>query len=216
MDRYITELVGTFFLVCTIGLSVNAGNAMAPIAIGLALTALVYMGGHVSGAHYNPAVTLGFLLAGGVDRRDVAPYVAAQVFGAWVAATTVQFISAESFAPAPSPGYSLAHVLLAESLFTFLLMLVILNVAMARTTRGNAFYGIAIGSTVTAGIFTVGDVSGAAFNPAVGLGPMMVDTMMGDGSLSNAWIYVVGPLAGAAAAVPVFRLQEAAGEPASE
>mgnify|MGYP003342168749 FL=1 len=100
MDRYITELVGTFFLVLTIGMSATASHDMAPIAIGLGLTALVYLGGHVSGAHYNPAVTVGFLLAGGVDRRDVVPYVAAQFFGAWAAATTVQFLSAESFAPA--------------------------------------------------------------------------------------------------------------------
>ncbi len=216
MDRYVTELVGTFFLVFTIGMSETAGHSMAPIAIGLGLTALVYMGGHVSGAHYNPAVTVGFLMAGGVDRRDVAPYIAAQVFGAWLAATAVQFIAAENFAPTPTPGYSLAHVLLAEILFTFLLMLVILNVAMARHAKGNAYYGFAIGFTVTAGILAVGDVSGAAFNPAVGVGPIMVELMMAGGPLTNAWIYIVAPVAGAAAAVPVFRLQEAGGQEIDE
>jgi aquaporin Z len=209
VDRYVTELIGTFFLVFTIGMSVTAGHAMAPIAIGLSLTALVYMGGHVSGAHYNPAVTVGFLMAGGVERRDVAPYIASQILGAWLAATVVQFIAAESFAPKPGPGYSLTHILLAEVLFTFLLMLVILNVAMAKKTRSNAYYGLAIGFTVTAGIFGVGDVSGAAFNPAVGIGPLMVESMMADGSLANVWIYIAAPMAGAAAAVPVFRLQEA-------
>ena len=212
MNRYVTELVGTFFLVFTIGMSVTAGHAMAPIAIGLGLTALVYMGGHVSGAHYNPAVTVGFLLAGGIERRDVAPYIAAQIFGAWLAANSVQFIAAEAFAAAPGPGYHLAHVLLAEILFTFMLMLVILNVAMAKNTRGNAYYGIAIGFTVTAGIFAVGDVSGAVFNPAVGIGPIMVESMMAGGTLANAWIYIAAPVAGAVAAVPVFRLQEAGGD----
>lgn len=208
MDRYVTELVGTFFLVFTIGMSVTAGHAMAPLAIGLGLAALVYMGGHVSGAHYNPAVTIGFVLSGGVERRDATPYIAAQLFGAWLAASAVHFIAAEGFAPAPGPGYALPHVLLAEVLFTFLLMLVILNVALATRTHGNQYYGLAIGLTVTAGAFAVGDVSGAAFNPAVAIGPMMVDTMMSGGSMASAWIYIVAPVAGAAAAVPVFRLQE--------
>ena len=132
----------------------------------------------------------------------------AQLLGAWLAANAVHFITAETFAPMPGPGYSLAHVLLAEVLFTFLLMLVILNVAMARHAKGNAYYGIAIGFTVSAGIFAVGDVSGAAFNPAVGLGPIMVESMMDGAPLGHAWIYAAAPLAGALAAVPVFRLQE--------
>ena len=212
MGRYVTEVVGTFFLVFTIGMSVTAGHVMAPVAIGLGLTAVVYMGGHVSGAHYNPAVTVGFLMAGGIKRREVAPYIAAQILGSWLAATSVHFIAAEPFAPTPGPGYSLTHILLAEILFSFLLMLVILNVAMAKHARGNAYYGIAIGFTVTAGIFAVGDVSGAAFNPAVGIGPLMVESMMADGSLMNVWIYIVAPVVGTAAAVPVFRLQEAAVE----
>lgn len=216
MNRYVTELTGTFFLVFTIGMTVTAGLAMAPLAIGSALMVMVYMGGHVSGAHYNPAVTVAVYLRGAMESKDVGPYMAAQVFGAWLAASSVQFITGETFAPAPGAGYGLGAVLAAEILFTFALALVILNVATSKATEGNSYYGLAIGFTVMTGAFAVGGVSGGAFNPAVGLGPIMVDTLMGDGSLSDVWIYIVGPIAGAAAAVPVFRLQEAKSEAAGE
>ncbi len=203
-----TEFVGTFFLVLIIGLSADSGEVAAPLAIGLGLTALVKMGGHITGAHYNPAVTFGFLLVGAIDRRDLLPYVIAQLLAAVSASTVLQTLSGVPFAPSPGAGSSLTSTLTAETLFTFLLMLVILNVAMARATRGNAYFGIAIGCTVTAGIFTVGGVSGAAFNPAVALGPMFVEYLVTGSSMSNAWMYVIAPTAGAAAAVPVFLAQE--------
>jgi aquaporin Z len=208
MKKYITELIGAFFLVLTIGMSVTNNDPMSPLAIGFGLSALVYMGGHISGAHYNPAVTLGFLLAGGVQRKDVAPYLAAQVVGSFLASTCVYFISGQTFAPIPNPEYQLHYVLLSEFLFTFLLMLVILNVAMSQRTRGNAYYGIAIGLTVTAGIVAVGDISGAVFNPAVALGPIIIDVMVNSGPMSSIWIYILAPVSGAVAAVPIFRAQE--------
>ncbi|MDC0160006.1 aquaporin family protein [Gemmatimonadales bacterium] len=208
MKKYITELIGTFFLVLTIGMSVTSNDPMGPLAIGFGLAALVYMGGHISGAHYNPAVTVGFLLTGGVPRKDVAPYMTAQVVGALLASKCVYFISAQTFAPIPNPEYKLQHVLLCEFLFTFMLMLVILNVAMSRKTRGNAYYGIAIGLTVTAGAISVGDISGAVFNPAVALGPTIIDVMVASGPVSAIWIYILAPVAGAVAAVPVFQAQE--------
>ena len=212
MNRYITELIGTFFLVFTIGMTVTSGLAMAPLAIGSALMVLVYMGRHISGAHYNPAVTVAIYIRGAMESRDIAPYMAAQVLGAWLAATTVQFLTGETFAPAPGAGYGVAHVLIAEILFTFALTLVILNVATSKATEGNSYYGLAIGFTVMAGAFAVGGVSGGAFNPAVGIGPIMVDTMMGDGSFMNVWMYIVGPVAGAASAATVFKkVQDRAG-----
>lgn len=207
MNRYITELIGTFFLVLTIGLVVVAGTTLAPIAIGTALIALVYMGGHVSGAHYNPAVTIALYLRGSTPRSDVIPYMAAQLFGAWLAATAVHLITGQTFAPAPGVDFGVIESLLAEILFSFLLVLVILHVATSKATAGNQYYGLAIGFTVMAGAFTVGGVSGAAFNPAVGIGPVMVDSVMGDGTFGNVWIYIVGPVLGALGAVPVFRLQ---------
>jgi aquaporin Z len=208
MSRYLTELVGTYFLVFTIGMVVVAGTPLAPLAVGLMLTALVYMGGPVSGAHYNPAVTVGFYLTGTTVRRDVLPYVAAQLLGAWLAAGTVHLLTGQTFAPGPGRGYTVAQALLAEALLTLALVLVIFNVAISRHSQGNQYYGVAIGLVVTGGAFTVGDVSGAAFNPAVGTGPMLVDALMGGGSLGHLWLYWVGPVAGALGALAIFRVQE--------
>lgn len=207
MNRYITELIGTFFLVFTIGLVVVAGTALAPVAIGATLMVMVYMGGHISGAHYNPAVTVALYLRGATPRLDVLPYIAAQILGAWLAASAVQLLTGETFAPAPGAGFGVVEALLAEILFTFALVLVILNVATAKATEGNSYYGLAIGFTVMAGAFSVGGISGGAFNPAVGIGPIMVDSIMGDGSFANVWIYIAGPVLGGLGAVPVFRMQ---------
>jgi len=207
VDRYVTELIGTFFLVFTIGMVVIAGIASAPLAIGSMLMVMVYMGGHVSGAHYNPAVTIAAWLRGALPKGDVLPYVAAQVFGAWLAASAVNLITGSTFAPAPGADYGLGAVMLAEILVTFALVLVILHVATAPDTKGNSYFGLAIGFTVAAGAFAVGGVSGGAFNPAVGIGPILVDTLMGSGSIGNLWIYIVAPVLGGLAAVPVFKLQ---------
>lgn len=206
MARYLTELIGTFFLVFTIGMVSIAGQVMAPLAIGSALMVMVYMGGHVSGAHYNPAVTIAVFLRGAMEKADVVPYIAAQLLGAWLAATTVQLITGETFAPAPGVD-GFAGPLLAEILATFALALVILNVATAKATEGNSYYGLAIGFTVMVFAWSVGGVSGGAFNPAVGTGPMIVDSFMGDGSLGNIWLYWVGPVLGGLGAVAVFRIQ---------
>ncbi len=208
MSRYLTELVGTYFLVLTIGMVVLAGTPLAPLAVGLMLTALVYMGGPVSGAHYNPAVTVGFFLTGTTGRSDVVPYVAAQLFGAWLAASTVQLLTGQTFALAPGGAYTTTQALLAEVLLTLALVLVIFNVAISKRSAGNQYYGVAIGLVVTGGAFTVGDVSGAAFNPAVGTGPILVDALMGEGDLGNLWLYWIGPLIGALGALAVFRVQE--------
>ncbi len=206
MARYATEFTGTLFLVLTIGLTAVQDVMPAPVAVGAALTALVYMGGHVSGAHYNPAVSIAIMVRGRLDRGDLAPYVIAQVAGATVAALLVRTLTGESFVVAPADGASTAVALLAEMLFTFALALVILNVATSPRTEGNAYYGLAIGLVVMAGAFAVGGISGGVFNPAVGTGPILVALFQG-GSLSALWIYWVGPVAGALLAVPVFRYQ---------
>ena len=207
MARYLTELIGTFFLVFTIGMTAVTGLAAAPIAIGCTLMVMVYMGGHVSGAHYNPAVSVALFLRGALDGSQLVPYIAAQILGAWLAAGAVFLITGATFAPAPGADYGTLPVLLAEVLVTFALALVILNVATAKATEGNSYYGLAIGFTVLAGAYAVGPVSGGAFNPAVGIGPVLVDVLAGDGSMGNLWFYLVGPLAGAVLAVPVFRMQ---------
>lgn len=214
MSRYLTEAIGTFFLVFTIGLTVLAGTPFAPLAIGSALMVMVYMGGHISGAHYNPAVSIAILIRGKMEASDLLPYIVAQVVGAVLASLAVYVITGSTFAPAPGADVGLVAVLLSEALFTFALTIVILNVATADATAGNSYYGLAIGFTLMVGAFAVGGVSGGALNPAVGTGPILVDTLMGDGSMSNLWIYLVGPVLGAVAAAAVFDLQHPGAEEA--
>jgi aquaporin Z len=209
MRNYVTEFIGTFFLCLTIGLTVLNGTPMAPLAIGASLMVMVYMGGHVSGGHYNPAVSLAVLLRGKMASvGEFLGYVVSQCAGALVAALAVYAIVGRTFAPAPATTASLTGVLLIELLFTFALALVVLNSAASAKTHGNSFFGLAIGFTVVVGAFAGGPISGGAFNPAVGVGPILADTLLGSGSLGNLWIYLLAPLAGGALAAAVFGLQE--------
>ncbi len=207
MKKLLTEFLGTYFLVLVIGLVVLGGVALAPLAIGVALAVLVYMGGHISGAHYNPAVSIAAMLRGKLASTDLVPYILAQLLGSAAAAGTVHVMTGRTFAPAPAPGGLIAPVL-AEVLFTFLLVLVIFNVAMSERTKGNSFYGLAIGGAVMTGAFAVGGISGAAFNPAVGTGPIVIQALMGAGGIADLWRYIVGPVAGGVLAAVVFVLQE--------
>jgi aquaporin Z len=204
MSRYTVELIGTFFLVLTIGMTViePGAGSLAPLAIGSALMVMVYAGGHVSGAHYNPAVTLAVWMRGRCPSADVPGYVAAQVAGALGAAVAVGALKgASAMAQVTAGSPPVGAALLAEFLFTFALAWVVLNAATAKATHGNSFYGLAIGFTVMTGAFAVGSISGAVFNPAVAAGV----TMMGLVSVANLWIYLVANLAGAAVAASAFR-----------
>ena len=208
-SKLVTECIGTFFLVLTIGLTVTAGLPMAPLVIGAALMVMVYMGGHVSGAHYNPAVTLAVVLRGKISPAQATAYVGAQLAGAILAALAVHAVTGAAFSPAPGPDAPAGAVLLVEALFTFALALVVLNVATTRATEGNSYFGLAIGFTVMVGAFAGGAISGGAYNPAVGIGPAIVSTLLGEGGLESTWFYIVGPLAGAVLAALVFRVQNA-------
>ena len=209
MKRYLTEFIGTFFLVLTVGLCVVQGTPFAPLAIGASLMIMVYMGGHVSGGHYNPAVSLAAMLSGKLPPGDFAPYIIAQLLGAMAAAGTVRGVLGHTFAAAPGPNVTPLAALAVELLFTFALCLVVLNTATAKKTQGNSFYGLAIGFTIVVAAFAGGSISGGAFNPAVGLGPILVQVMTGTGGAANAWLYLVGPFAGGALAAGVFGVQEA-------
>lgn len=209
MRNYLTEFIGTFFLVLTIGLTVLGATPFAPLAIGASLMVMVYMGGHVSGGHYNPAVSLAVLMRGKMASvGEFFGYVVSQCAGALVAAVVVYFVVGQTFAPAPAATASVSAAFLVELLYTFALALVVLNSAASAKTHGNSFYGIAIGFTVVAAAFAGGPISGGAFNPAVGVGPILVDALLGGGSIANLWLYVVAPLAGGALAAATFGLQE--------
>src|SRR5436189_608929 len=203
MNKYIAEFIGTFFLVLTIGCTgISAGTGViAPLAIGAALMVMVFAGGHISGAHYNPAVTVGVFIRGKVNGADVGPYIVAQLAGAAIAALVVSKFLRAGVAVTPISPH-VGPALLAEFLFTFALVYVVLNAATAEGTSGNSFYGLAIGMTVMTGAFAVGDISGGAFNPAVALGI----TVMGISSWNNIWMYLVADLVGGAIAAVIFLL----------
>ena len=207
MRNYLTEVIGTFFLVLTIGLCVLGGTDFAPLAIGSALMIMVYMGGHISGGHYNPAVSLAVMMRGKLEAKELVPYWISQIVGAFLAAFFVFLMLGSTFAPEPSAEASTLGVLLAEFLFTFALCLVVLNVATSSKTEGNSYYGLAIGFTVMVGAFSAGPISGGAFNPAVGIGPILMNGLFGGGSFANLWHYLVGPLLGGAAAALIFKMQ---------
>ncbi len=209
MKSYLTEFVGTFFLVLTVCLAAPSTPALAPLAIGAALMIMVYMGGHVSGGHFNPAVSLAATLRGALPGRQLVPYWIAQLLGAVVAALLALYALGKPFACAPGPQASAGQALLVEFLFTFALCLVVLNVATAKKTAGNSYFGLAIGFTVTVGAFAGGGISGGAFNPAVGFGPILVSSLAGASGWTNLWLYIVGPLLGGALAAVVFNLQGA-------
>ena len=208
MNKYVTEFVGAFFLVLTIGLCVLGGTPLAPLAIGTSLMVMVYMGGHVSGGHFNPAVSLAVLLRGKLEARELVPYMASQIAGALAAASVVYVILGRTFAPAPGNGASMIGALLVEVLYTTALCLVVLQSATAPQTTGNSFYGLAIGFTVAAGAFAGGPISGGAFNPAVGVGPIVISALLGGGSVANLWLYLVGPFIGGALAAYLYRVQQ--------
>lgn len=201
MNKYIAEFIGTFFLVLTVGCTVigTGAGALAPLAIGSALMVMIFAGGHISGAHFNPAVTLGVWLRGKCAAKDVAPYMIAQILAAVLAAFAVKFL--KGGAPVSPLQPSTLPALLAEFLFTFALVYVVLNTATAKGTSGNSFYGLAIGFTVLVGAYSVGNISGGAFNPAVAVGI----SCMGLSSWPNLWIYLVADFVGGAAAAGAFK-----------
>ena len=200
--KYLVEFIGTFFLVTTIGCTVISGGAgvIPPLAIGSVLMVMIYAGGHVSGAHYNPAVTLAVFLRGKCPAKDVPGYMIAQVLGAVGAAAIVLYLKKNPAVEVLQPDA--IRALVAEFLFTFALCYVVLNVATSKNTAGNSNYGLAIGFTVLAGAFAVGPISGGAFNPAVAVGI----TILGKSAAANIWIFLVGNFAGGAVAAAMFNL----------
>lgn len=199
MKKYLVEFIGTFFLVFTVGMAVRSGAALAPIAIGASLMVMIFAGGHVSGAHYNPAVTLAVFLRGKCEKSDVIPYWAAQFAAGVVAALIVTFLCGAK--PAAAAIHGTVPSVIVEFLFTFALAWVVLNTATAKGTSGNSFYGLAIGMTVMTGAVAVGGVSGGAFNPAVGLGVFT----MGLESAKQLGVYLASDLAGGAAAALTYK-----------
>ena len=178
MKKYIIEGIGTYFLVLIIGLTGN------PIGIGIWLSILVYMGFHISGAHYNPAVSLAMIIRGEMSVVECLKYILSQCIGAFAAAYSIVLLGADALSVVSNTD-SMTSFFMAEIIFTFLLVFVILNVATHPDTKNNQYYGLAIGLTVAAGAFSVGEISGAVFNPAVSFGPSLLSIINPDLEFSN-------------------------------
>lgn len=201
--KYVVEFIGTFFLLTAICMAVSGGlEHFGPLVIGTMLMVMVYAGGHISGAHYNPAVSLAVYLRGKLSLGDLLPYIVAQCIGGVLAIMLSGFFLESMGVPEPvTKQLNVFPALIAEFLGTLALVYVILNVATAQRTAGNSFYGIAIGFTLMACVHTFGQLSGGAFNPAVALGI----TMAGYTSWTSIWIYLVANFAGGAAAAFLFQ-----------
>lgn len=206
MRKYATEFIGTFFFILTVGMTVLSPDPVtivAPLAIGSALMIMVYAGGHISGGHYNPAVTLAALIRGRITVQDAVPYWVVQFAAAVVAGLTALYLKGFPAAPVAVAGahvYGVPAKLLAEFLGTFALAYVVLNVATSKDHPNNSFYGLAIGFTVVVMAFGLGAVSGGAFNPAIAIG-LVVMKLVPAGTV---WIHLVADFAGGAAAAAAF------------
>ncbi|MEO6132821.1 MAG: aquaporin [Saprospiraceae bacterium] len=197
--RYVVEFIGTFFLLMAICMSVGGGlGQFAPLAIGAMLMVMVYAGGLISIAHYNPAVSLAVYLRGALHLSDLLPYIVAQVTGGTLASMLAGFLLASMGVGEPVPKeIDLVPSLIAEFLGTFALVYVILNVATSKKNAGNSYFGLAIGFTVLTCTYLFGGISGGVFNPAVAVGI----TMAGFSSWASIWIFIVANfIAGALAA----------------
>src|SRR5580765_6454263 len=193
------EFIGMFLFVFTVGMATNkaGAGALAPLAIGSILMVMVFAGGHVSGGHFNPAVSTAVRLRGRMGTDEYVAYLLTQFAAAVLAGLLVRYVGGrEPHAIVASSG----KMLVVEFLFTFALAWVVLHVATARGTDGNSFYGLAIGFTVVAGAFAVGGISGGAFNPAIALGAMVTGLF----EWSNIWIYFLADFVGAAVAAYAF------------
>ena len=202
MRKYIAEFIGTFFLVLTVGCTVIPGatGVIPAIAIGAVLMVMIFAGGHISGGHFNPAVTFAIFIRGRLELKDVIPYWLAQIAAGVVAAFVAVWLVGKDGTPLEITNIPVVFV--AEFLFTFALAYVVLNCATAKGTLDNSFYGLAIGFTVLAGIFAVGAISGGAFNPAVAVGAAVMKLL----KISDIWIHIIAELAAGLLAALTFKL----------
>ncbi|OGC83026.1 MAG: porin [Candidatus Abawacabacteria bacterium RIFCSPHIGHO2_01_FULL_46_8] len=205
MKKYLVEFIGTFFLVLTVIVAVRGtAGSLAPIAIGSILMVMVYAGGHISGGHYNPAVTLGVWLRGKCQTSDVPGYIIAQLLGGVIAAFLGVYLATNISGAAETitmGTFDFTSGVLAEFLGTFALVWVVLNTATAKGTSGNSFYGLAIGFTIVAGIYGLGGITGGAFNPAVAVGISLAKMT----SWANLSAFLVGQIAAGISAALTFK-----------
>lgn len=207
--KYVSEFVGTYILVLTIGCNVLGGTAVwAVTSIACSLMVGIYALGGVSGAHFNPAVTLAVLLSNKLPGgwQDAAVYMASQFLGAVAAGLTYLSIFHTAFDLGPGKGHGWLSAGFVEMIYTAMLCFVVLNVACSSACKDNQYYGLAIGFVIVAGGYAVGTVSGAAFNPAVAFG---IDVASAHKGFGFSLVYFVFQFLGAGIAAGLFRLVRA-------
>jgi len=214
-----SEFIGTFILVLTVGLNVLGKSPAGAFSIAASLMCMIYALGDVSGAHFNPAVTLAIFCSKMVpelEAKDVGMYMVAQILGGIAAAFTYAGIHhGKTFPLGPGAGYGWPQVAIAEIVFTFVLCLVVLGAAVSPKTGTNQLFGLAIGSCVTVGGFAIGSISGGSLNPAVSFGIASSQTLNG-GLFFKALIYSAFEFVGAAAAAGVVMVTHADAEAKKE
>jgi len=204
MNKYLVEFIGTFFLILTIALTAN------PLPIGVVLMCLVYFGASISGAHFNPAVTIAMVVLKKINIRDAKSYIISQMGAATLATFTSYFFFSTPFKVSPSSTTSWMSAVIIEAIFTFLLVSVIAQVALNKKNQNNQFFGLAIGGTVLAAAYAIGGISGGALNPAVGIGPQIANLFLGNFAFDpSLWfLYTIGPVVGAIAAAWTYSFLE--------
>jgi len=214
LESYVSEFIGTFFLVFTIGLNVLQNTALAPVSIGSMLMVLVFATGSVSGAHFNPAVTIGVLASQPTSRpkdeqikmMDAMIYCVVHLMAALLAGFMYYWVLGATFTFQPGTGYSVMDAALAELLFTTALVFVVLNTATTQQDNHNQYYGLAIGFTLMSAAFAVGSVSGCSLNPAVAFGVMASNYYHTGTGMKYFLLYLIVPIAGSLLAAGLFRV----------
>jgi aquaporin Z len=205
--KLIAEFIGTLFLTLTVCMTSYAkvSSDLQPLAIGVVLIGLIYAGGYISGAIFNPAVTVAIWLRGRLNTKEAGTYMVAQFLGGIAAALLTMVLTSAKpivFPIASPPQYfGIVPAVLAEILGAFALVWVVLNVATSKSTENNSFYGLSVGFTVVGLVYTLGSVSGSVFNPAVAVATNVAQL----GNWSNMWIYLIGGFGGAALAGIVYK-----------
>eukprot|EP00933_Yihiella_yeosuensis_P075556 TRINITY_DN84_c0_g1_i1.p1 TRINITY_DN84_c0_g1~~TRINITY_DN84_c0_g1_i1.p1 ORF type:complete len:455 (-),score=137.24 TRINITY_DN84_c0_g1_i1:67-1431(-) len=209
VSALVSEFLGTYILVLTVGLNVLAKSKAAAFSIAASLMSMIYALGDVSGAHFNPAVTVAILASGRCP--DLVPakagkYIGAQMAGAIAAAYTyAAMYKGKTFALGPVGNFQWQHVAVAEIVFTFVLCYTVLCVAVSEKTKASHMFGLCIGSCVTVGGFAIGGISGGSLNPAVSVG-IAASQILNGGLFWKAAVYSALEVAGGVAAAGVFKV----------
>lgn len=208
-SMYLAEFVGTYFLVLTVGSNVLTGSVGAALSIGGILMVMIYSLASVSGAHFNPAVTVAVKMSGRhiLTMQELVCYIVAQLMGGFFAGVTYLAIFGQAFVMEPVGKFSAMEATICEVLYTTALCYVVLNVATTEKQDGNNYFGLAIGFTVVSAALSIGGISGCCLNPAVSFGAVCVSALhRGLSALRFFYLYFLMPFVGSALSVVCFYL----------